>query len=99
MFCSLFTQSIYYVRLPQPVGKDKNTFVHLLKESAYPALNAFPINPILFNAHMLFILLLIYVQIRHQRNISAKIQKNIQKKVIIWMDFVCKANLIYPYFI
>jgi len=39
------------------------------------------------------------VQIRHQRNISAKIQKNIQKKVIIWMDFVCRANLIYPYFI
>ena len=54
MFCSLFTQSIYYVHLPQPVGKDKNTFVHLLKESAYPLLNAFPINPIL----MCFVLFL-----------------------------------------
>ena len=53
MFCSLFTQSIYYVRLPQPVGKDKYTFVHLLKESPYPALDALPINPILFNAHIL----------------------------------------------
>ena len=53
MFCSLFTQSIYYVRLPQPVGKDKYTFVHLLKESPYPALDALPINPILLNAHIL----------------------------------------------
>ena len=53
MFCSLFTQSIYYVRLPQPVGKDKYTFVHLLKESPYPALDALPISPILFNAHIL----------------------------------------------
>ena len=49
MFCIF----IYYVRLPQPVGKDKNTFVHLLKESPYPALDALPINPILFNAHIL----------------------------------------------
>ena len=39
--------------LPQPVGKDKYTFVHLLKESPYPALDALPINPILFNAHIL----------------------------------------------
>jgi len=37
-------QTIYYVRLPQPVGKDEYTFVHLLKESAYPLLNAVPIN-------------------------------------------------------
>ena len=44
---------IYYVHLPQPVGKDKYTFVHLLKESPYPALDALPINPILFNAHIL----------------------------------------------
>ena len=44
---------IYYVHLPQPVGEDKNTFVHLLKESPYPALDALPINPILFNAHIL----------------------------------------------
>ena len=81
MFCILFTQSIYYVRLPQPVGKDKNTFVHLFKKFPYPALDALPINPILFNAHilMLFILLLIHVQIRHQRNISAKIQKIFRK--------------------
>ena len=63
---------IYYVRLPQPISKDKYTFVHLLKESPYPALDALPINPILFNAHIssyLFILLLIHVQIRHQRNL------------------------------
>ena len=53
MFCSLFTQSIYYVHLPQPVGKDKYTFVHLLKEFSYPALDALPIYPILFNAHIL----------------------------------------------
>ena len=44
---------IYYVRLPQPIGKDKYTFVHLLKEFPYPALDALPINPILFNAHIL----------------------------------------------
>ena len=31
---------IYYVRLPQPISKDKYTFVHLLKESPYPALDA-----------------------------------------------------------
>ena len=53
MFCSLFTQSIYYVRLPQPVGKDQYTFVHLLKEFPYPALDVLPIYPILFNAHIL----------------------------------------------
>ena len=41
------------MHLPQPVGKDKYTFVHLLKKSAYPALDALPINPILFNAHIL----------------------------------------------
>ena len=64
--------SIYFVCLPKPVGEDKYTFVHLLKESPYPALDALPINPILFNAHIpsyLFILLLIHVQIRHQRNL------------------------------
>ena len=44
---------IYYVRLPQPIGKDKYTFVHLLKESPYPLLNALPINPIHYITHML----------------------------------------------
>ena len=53
MFCSLFTQSIYYVRLPQPVGKDKYTFVYLLKEFSYPALDALPKYPVLCNAHIL----------------------------------------------
>ena len=67
---------IYYVRLPQPISKDKYTFVHLLKESPYPALDAFFIILLICPV---FILLLIHVQIRHQRNISAKIQNNIQK--------------------
>ena len=44
---------VYYVHLPQPVGKDKYTFVHLLKEFSYLALDALPIYPILFNAHIL----------------------------------------------
>ena len=40
---------IYYVHLPQPVGKDKYTFVHLLKEFPYPALDALPMIHILRN--------------------------------------------------
>ena len=45
--------SIYFVCLPKPVGEDKYTFVHLLKEFPYPALDALPIYSILFNAHRL----------------------------------------------
>lgn len=33
-----------------------------------------------------------------ERNMSEKIQK-IFRKMILWMDFVCRANLISPYFI
>ena len=43
---------IYYVHLPQPVGKDKYTFVHLLKEFPYPVLDALPINTIHYITHM-----------------------------------------------
>lgn len=46
--------STYYVRLPQPVGKDKYTFMQPLKESAYPLLNALPINPIHYSTQKLF---------------------------------------------
>ena len=42
-----------FLCLSKPVGKDKYAFVHLLKESPYPALDALPINPILLNAHIL----------------------------------------------
>ena len=67
---------IYYVRLPQPISKDKYTFVHLLKESPYPALDAL----LHYITHMpSFYFVINSYEIRHQRNISAKIQKNIQK--------------------
>ena len=33
----------YFASLPQPVCKDKYTVVHLIQESPYPLLNAFPI--------------------------------------------------------
>ena len=78
---------IYYVRLPQPVGKDKYTFVHLLKESPYPALDALPIYPILFNAHILSYLF--YYQFLCKYAISAiylQKYKKIFRNVIIGMD-------------
>ena len=76
MFCSLFTQSIYYVRLPQPVGKDKNTIVHLLKESAYPLLNAFPINPFHYSNHICFVLYIFNggFQIRRKKSLTLSVE-------------------------
>ena len=87
MFCSLFTQSIYYVHLPQPVGKDKYTFVHLLKESPYPALDAHPIYPILFNAHILSYLFCYQFLCKYAISaIYLQKYKKIFRNVIIGMD-------------
>ena len=48
MFCCLFTLCAYPSQ-----SVDQYTFVHLLKEFPYPALDVLPIYPILFNAHIL----------------------------------------------
>ena len=84
---------IYYVRLPQPIGKDKYTFVHLLKESSYPLLNALPINPILYITHMLSF----YFVINSYANTPSaqyfcKNTKNIQK-CDYWDGFCLQGEL------
>ena len=86
--------SIYYVCLPQPVGKDKYTFVHLLKESSYPLLNALPINPIHCITHMLRSLIWISCALSYGARLSfssmprcCKNTKNIQKSD--YMDGFC----------
>ena len=84
----------YYVHLPQPVGKDKYTFVHLLKESSYPLLNALPINPIHCITHMLRSLIWISCALSYGARLSfpsmprcCKNTKNIQKSA--YMDGFC----------
>ena len=84
----------WYVCLPQPVGKDKYTFVHLLKESPYPLLNALPINPIHCITHMLRSLIWISCALSYGARLSfpsmprcCKNTKNIQKSD--YMDGFC----------
>ena len=42
---SPITLATHILRLPQPIGKDKYTVIHLLKESIYPSFYALPVNP------------------------------------------------------
>ena len=67
------------MHLPQPVGKDKYTFVHLLKEFPYPALDALPIYPILFNAHILSYFVINSCANTPSAQYICKNTKNIQK--------------------
>ena len=74
------------MHLPQPVGKDKYTFVHLLKEFPYPALDALPIYPILFNAHILRSLYCYYFMLS-----TAKIQTIFRNVFIPCKNHIVKS--------
>ena len=75
------------MHLPQPVGKDKYTFVDLLKEFPYPALDALPIYPILFNAHILIYFVINSCANTPSAQYICKNTKNIQKSD--FMDGFC----------
>ena len=59
----------YFASLPQPVCKDKYTVVHLIQESPYPLLNAFPI----YSLHINKTIFVIYTQANllvHHNNLN-----------------------------
>ena len=91
MFCILFTMCTY-------PSQSVKISIHSCTFS-----KNFPIRRLMPFQYIPFFLMLIYLVIYFVINSCAntpsaqyicKNTKNIQKKVIIWMDFVCRANMI-----